>query len=172
MVREGSGVQFTPAAPLTPKEYWASDARLIQADLRFTTERNANVRANTHKIRTERSRPVLTKKGPPIYDRPLEFAAGQWQPTPQAFPTTFLALPKCCCDQRGYGDSLLQVFTPTGTPSLRGLVKVMAELTVEESDRGGLRLRKYRPLPPGGLAVEREEASAGTLPATEAVAAE
>ena len=98
MVREGSGVQFTPAAPLNPKEYWASDARLIQADLRFTTERNANVRANTHKIRTERSRPVLTKKGPPIYDGPFEFAAGQWQPTPQAFPTTFLALSKCRCN--------------------------------------------------------------------------
>jgi hypothetical protein len=66
--------------------------------LRFTTERNANVRANTHKIRTERSRPVLTKKGPPIYDGPFEFAAGQWQPTPQAFPTIFLALSKCRCN--------------------------------------------------------------------------
>ena len=74
-------------------------------------------------------------------------------------------------DQRGYGDSLLQVFTPTGTPSLRELVKVMAELTVEESDRDGLRLRKFRPFQPGRLAVEREEASAGTL-ATEAIAAE
>jgi hypothetical protein len=75
-------------------------------------------------------------------------------------------------DQRGYGDSLLQAFTPAGTPSLRGLVKVMAELTVEESDRGGLRLRKFRPFQPGRLAVEREQLSAGTLPATEAAAAE
>ena len=62
----------------------------------------------------------------------------------------------------GYGDWHLQAYTPTGTPSLRGLVKVMAELTVEESDRGGLRLRKYRPLPPGGSAVERVEAPVGT----------
>ncbi len=75
-------------------------------------------------------------------------------------------------DQRGYGYWLLQVFTPTGTPSLRGLVKVMAELTVEESDRDGLRLRKYRPFQPGRLASEREEASAGTLAAPAATAAE
>ncbi len=48
----------------------------------------------------------------------------------------------------------------------------MAELTVEESDRGGLRLRKYRPFQPGRLASERENASTGTLTATEAIAAE
>ena len=45
---------------------------------------------------------------------------------------------------RGYGAAHLQSFTPTGTPSLRGLVKVMAGLTVEEGPHG-LRLRKYRP---------------------------
>jgi hypothetical protein len=48
----------------------------------------------------------------------------------------------------------------------------MAELTVKESDRDGLRLRKYRPFQPGRLAVEREEASAGTLAAPAATAAE
>ncbi len=37
-----------------------------------------------------------------------------------------------------------QGYTPTGTPSLRGLVKVMARLTVEEGPHG-LSRRKYRP---------------------------
>ena len=48
---------------------------------------------------------------------------------------------------RGYGDHRLQAYTPTGTPSLRGLVSVMAGLTVEESDRNGLRLRRFRAFP-------------------------
>ncbi len=44
---------------------------------------------------------------------------------------------------RGYGAAHLQSFTPTGTPSLRGLVKVMAGLTVEEGPYC-LRHRKYK----------------------------
>jgi hypothetical protein len=76
-------------------------------------------------------------------------------------------------DRLGYGDWLIQAHTPEGRPSLRGLVTVVAELTVEESDSSGLRLRKFHPLPPGGAAVERDDASAGTLLATsEAIAAE
>jgi hypothetical protein len=47
--------------------------------------------------------------------------------------------------EMGYGDWHLQAYTPQGTPSLSGLVGKMAELMVEESDKGGLRLRKYRP---------------------------
>ncbi len=47
-------------------------------------------------------------------------------------------------EKRGYGNCRLESFTPTGTPSLRGLVKVMAGLTVEEGPHG-LRCRKYRP---------------------------
>ena len=48
---------------------------------------------------------------------------------------------------RGYGDWRLQVHTPEGTPSLSSLVGKMAGLTVEESDKGGLKLRKYEPFP-------------------------
>ncbi len=52
-------------------------------------------------------------------------------------------------EKRGYGEWRLESYTHTGTPSLRGLIKVMAELTVEESDKYGLRVRKYRPFPLG-----------------------
>ncbi len=54
---------------------------------------------------------------------------------------------------RGYGAAHLQSFTPTGTPSLRGLVKVMAGLTVEEGPHG-LRCRNYRPARGGESAVD------------------
>ena len=58
-------------------------------------------------------------------------------------------------DAKGYGGHRLQAYSPTGTPSLRGLVSVMAGLTVEESDRNGLRLRRFRAFPtqsiPGGI---------------------
>ncbi len=47
-------------------------------------------------------------------------------------------------EARGYGDHRLQAFIPTGTPSLRGLVKVMAGMTVNEGSHG-LKRRKYRP---------------------------
>jgi len=62
----------------------------------------------------------------------------------------------------GYGDWILQAYTPTGTPSLHGLVKVMAGLTVEESDKGGLRLRKYRPFPLGRSATDAHIEREGT----------
>ena len=62
----------------------------------------------------------------------------------------------------GYGDWILQAYTPTGTPSLHGLVKVMAGLTVEESDKGGLRLRKYRPFPLGRSATDAQVELEGT----------
>ena len=52
---------------------------------------------------------------------------------------------------KGYGDYRLQAYTPTGTPSLRGLVSTMAELTVEETDRDGLRLRRFRQHPGKGI---------------------
>ena len=62
-------------------------------------------------------------------------------------------------DRLGYGEWLLQMFTPTGTPSLRGKIWVMAGLTVEESDRDGLRLRPYRPFSPGRVRTDAREAS-------------
>ncbi len=46
-------------------------------------------------------------------------------------------------EKRGYGNCRLESFTPTGTPGLRGLVKVMAGLTVEEGP-SGLKRRKFR----------------------------
>ncbi len=49
---------------------------------------------------------------------------------------------------RGYGDWKLQAYTPTGTPSLHGLVKVMAELTIKEGRHGPER-RKFRPTKAG-----------------------
>ncbi len=56
---------------------------------------------------------------------------------------------------QGYGDCRLESFTPTGTPSLRGLVKVMAGLTVEEGPHG-LRCRKYRPARGGESTVDSQ----------------
>ena len=50
------------------------------------------------------------------------------------------------------------------TPSLRGKVSVMAGLMVEESDKGGLRLRKYRPFSLGGRVTESDLGSEGTQP--------
>ena len=64
-------------------------------------------------------------------------------------------------DARGYGECQLQIFTPTGTPSLRGLVKAKAGLTVEETDKGGLRLRNYRPFPLGGRPADRQDGVSG-----------
>ena len=58
-------------------------------------------------------------------------------------------------DARGYGDWKLQAYTPTGTPSLHGLVKVMAELTVKEGRHGPER-RKYRPTKPGHSLGQRD----------------
>ena len=63
---------------------------------------------------------------------------------------------------RGYGEWQLQAYTHKGTPSLRGLVKAMAGLTVEESDSGGLRLRKYRSFPLGRSATDVQVDPAGT----------
>jgi hypothetical protein len=62
-------------------------------------------------------------------------------------------------DARGYGDYRLQAYTPTGTPGLRGLVSVMAGLTVSERDKEGLRLEKYRPFPSRGRPAERDPGS-------------
>ena len=65
-------------------------------------------------------------------------------------------------DALGFGDWKLQSYTPTGTPSLRGLVKVMAGLAVQESDRDGLRLRSYRPFPVGGAPKDGQDGVSGT----------
>ncbi len=67
-------------------------------------------------------------------------------------------------DELGFGDWKLQAYTPTGTPSLKGKVSVMAGLMVEESDKGGLRLRKYRPFSLGGRVTESDLGSEGTQP--------
>ena len=58
----------------------------------------------------------------------------------------------------GYGDEQLQMFTHIDTPSLRGQVKVMAGLTVEETNNRGLRRRQFRPFNVGrGAKDEREQ---------------
>ncbi len=62
---------------------------------------------------------------------------------------------------QGYGDCRLESFTPTGTPSLRGLVKVMAATTVEEGPCG-LRRRKYRGAKWCESATDSREAPRGT----------
>ncbi len=64
-------------------------------------------------------------------------------------------------EAQGYGDCRLESFTPTGTPSLRGLVKVMAALTVEEGPHG-LRYRKYRAARGGESAVDSQVELEGT----------
>ncbi len=64
-------------------------------------------------------------------------------------------------EKRGYGDCRLESFTPTGTPSLRGLVKVMAGLTVEEGPHG-LTRRKYRPARGGESVVDSQVELEGT----------
>ena len=53
-------------------------------------------------------------------------------------------------DARGWGGWQIQIHTPAGTPSLSGRVEDLAGLTVEETSKGGLRLRRYRPFPVGG----------------------
>ncbi len=58
-------------------------------------------------------------------------------------------------EAQGYGDWKLQAYTPTGTPSLHGLVKVMAELTVKEG-RHGPELRKFRPTKAGHSPGQRD----------------
>ncbi len=64
-------------------------------------------------------------------------------------------------EARGYGDCRLQAFTPTGTPSLRGLVEVMAELTIKEG-RNGPERRKFRPANHGHSAAQRDLGPEGT----------
>ncbi len=59
-------------------------------------------------------------------------------------------------DKRGYGDSRIEISTPEGTPSMRGKVSALAGLSMEESNKDGLRLRTYRPFPPGRVAKERD----------------
>ncbi len=65
-------------------------------------------------------------------------------------------------DKRGYGDCRIEISTPEGTPSMRGLVKVMAGLRIEESDRGGLKQRKFEPFPGAGAVKERDLGYEGT----------
>ncbi len=65
-------------------------------------------------------------------------------------------------DKRGYGDCRIEISTPEGTPSMRGKVSALAGLSIEESDKDGLRLRAYRPFPPGRVAKERDLGSEGT----------
>ncbi len=64
----------------------------------------------------------------------------------RALATLDAAFAKCTAN-KGYQIFVLPLHAETvtgaaGTPSLSGLVGKMAELTVEESDKGGLRLRK------------------------------
>ncbi len=59
-------------------------------------------------------------------------------------------------DVLGYGDCRIEISTPTGTPSMRGKVSTLAGLSIEESDKDGLRLRAYRPFPPARVAKERD----------------
>jgi len=74
-------------------------------------------------------------------------------------------------DAQGYGGYRLQAYAPAGTPSLRGLVSVMAQLIVTERDNRGLRLEKFRRFPVRGRAVERDAGPPGTqhVPAVSSV---
>ncbi len=65
-------------------------------------------------------------------------------------------------DKRGYGDCRIEISTPAGTSSMRGKVSTLAGLSIEESDKDGLRLRAYRPFPPGRVAKERDLDPEGT----------
>ncbi len=65
-------------------------------------------------------------------------------------------------DVLGYGDCWIEISTPQGTPSMRGKVSTLAGLSIEESDKNGLRLRAYRPFPPGRVAKERDLGPEGT----------
>ncbi len=56
----------------------------------------------------------------------------------------------------GYGDCRIEISTPAGTPSMRGKVSTLARLRIEESDRGGLKQRKFEPFPGAGAAKERD----------------
>ncbi len=85
----------------------------------------------------------------------------------QGRKTPFYALARVLAEM-GYGDWRLQVYTPQGTPSLSGLVSKMAGLTVEESDKDGLRLRKYRPFPPGRSLTDGDLGPEGTQTPDEA----
>jgi hypothetical protein len=75
--------------------------------------------------------------------------------------TPFYDLARVLADM-GYGDCRIQIYTPQGTPSLSGRIGKLAGLMVEESDKGGLRLRKYRPFPPGRSVIQRDLGSKGT----------
>lgn len=68
----------------------------------------------------------------------------------------------------GFGDWLLQGYTPTGTPSVRGKVSIMAGLAVTERDRRGLNLEIYRAMPVRGALMDDQETSEGSLPAENA----
>ncbi len=59
-------------------------------------------------------------------------------------------------DKRGYGDCRIEISTPEGTPSMRGKISALAGLRIEESDRGGLKQRKFEPFPGAGAAKERD----------------
>ena len=65
-------------------------------------------------------------------------------------------------DARGYGEWHLRIYTPAGTPSLGGLVKVLAGLFVVERDKGGLRLEKYSPFPVRGRTADGDLGLQGT----------
>ncbi len=65
-------------------------------------------------------------------------------------------------DVLGYGDCRIEISPPTGTPSMRAVVRVAAGLTVTERDKDGLRLEKYWPFPSRGLPQERDLGSEGT----------
>ncbi len=67
-------------------------------------------------------------------------------------------------DELGFGDWKLQAYTPTGTPSLKGKVSVLAGLMVTERDRDGLRLEKYKPFDPRHRVPQRDLSLEGTQP--------
>ncbi len=63
-------------------------------------------------------------------------------------------------DARGYGDCRIDISTPTGTPSMRAVVRVAAGLTIKERDRGGLRLERFQEFP--GLTTDSQVELEGT----------
>jgi hypothetical protein len=95
--------------------------------LRFTTERNANVRADTHKISTRRSQQVPKEKTPPESDGALKCFAGLWRQPRPTHATIFLhysKYPRNAFDVsptvgRSRTQSGLSVITETPNPVLQ-----------------------------------------------------
>ncbi len=74
-------------------------------------------------------------------------------------PTPFFCLWREL-DARGCGSHRIEISTPTGTASMRAVVRVAAGSAVKERDRGGLRLERFQEFP--GLTTDSQVELEGT----------